>query len=78
MTDARIGKVINVDGFTLGRWDDISRTFTIESFINDDGFVSDIVTTCGHIIEGSGNRDVRKISSNRRIMTESRVDWESK
>ena len=73
MTDTRIGKTIEVEGFTCGKFEDISRTFVIKDIINDDGFTFDIVTTCGHIVEGSFDRNVRKIANNRRIMTEARL-----
>jgi len=73
MTDTRIGKTIKVEGFTCGKFEDISRTFVIKDIINDDGFTCEIVTTCGHIIETSCDRNVRKISNNRRIMTEAMI-----
>ena len=71
MTDTRIGKTIEVKGFTCGKFEEIFRTFVIKDIINDDGFTCEIVTTCGHIIETAYDRNVRKISNNRRIMTDS-------
>ena len=66
-----IGKQIQVDGFTIKDWNDISRKFIIADIESDM-----VRTECGHTIDLSGDRTVWN-KNNRRVMVEARIDWDN-